>query len=73
MEPTVLAISTPACALRPDLKATSFSGRVVAIERMVRPAVDWVICRRSAIEEVVEDSRIPDRVRRAAEKTSLMM
>jgi uncharacterized protein (UPF0147 family) len=55
------------------LKATSFSGRVVAIERMVRPAVDWVICRRLAIEEVVEDSRIPERVRRAAEKTSLMM
>ena len=40
---------------------------------MVRPAVDWVICRRLAIDEVVEDSRIPEIVRRAAEKTSLIV
>lgn len=40
LEPTVSATNAPAWALRPDLKATSFSGKVVAIERMVKPAVD---------------------------------
>lgn len=73
LEPTVLATSTPAWALRPDLNATSFSGRVVAIERMVRPAVDCVMCKRSASEDVVEDSKIPESVRRAADSMSLMI
>lgn len=71
LDPTVLATKTPAWALRPDLNATSFSGRVVAIERIVRPAVDWVICSRSAREDVVEDSRTPERAKKAAERLSL--
>lgn len=68
-DPTVLAIKTPAWALRPALYATSFSGSVVAIERIVRPAVDWEMWSRPASVEVVEASRIPARDRAAADKT----
>lgn len=68
-DPTVLAVKTPAWASRPALYATSFSGRVVAIERIVRPAVGWEMWRRSASVEVVEASRIPARDRAAADRT----
>jgi hypothetical protein len=50
------------------LKATSFSGRVVAIDRIVKPAVDCEMWRRVARVDVVDERSIPERVRRAAER-----
>jgi hypothetical protein len=55
--PTVLAIRTPRWPLTPDLYATSFSGRVVAILSNVMPTAESEMCACEAREAEVEDKR----------------
>src|SRR4051812_9318262 len=69
-DPTVLATSTPVCFLDPALNATSFSGRVVAMLRSVRPMVDWERPMRTASVVVLDERRYPETERNKVALTS---